>query len=45
MAEHVLGVCPSAGASWYDDAGHMPFLEDAERFDRELADLVARAGR
>jgi non-heme chloroperoxidase len=42
MAEHVLDVCPTAVASWYDGVGHMPFLEDAERFDRELAEFVER---
>lgn len=36
MAQHVLDVCGSAEASWYDDVGHMPFVEDAARFDREL---------
>jgi non-heme chloroperoxidase len=45
MAEHVLDVCPTAVASWYDGVGHMPFLEDAERFNRELADFVARTRR
>lgn len=40
MAEHVLDVCPTALASWYDRAAHAPFLEDPERFDRELADLT-----
>jgi non-heme chloroperoxidase len=45
MAQHVLDVCPSAVASWYDGVGHMPFLEDAERFNRELADLVERTSR
>ena len=34
MAEHVLGVCEQAVASWYDGVGHMPFWEAAERFDR-----------
>jgi pimeloyl-ACP methyl ester carboxylesterase len=43
MAEHVLEVCPSAIPSWYDDVGHMPFWEEAERFDRELGQLVDRA--
>src|SRR4029079_2600252 len=43
MAEHVLATCPTAEASWYDGAGHVPQLEDAERFNRELADLVRRA--
>ncbi len=37
MAEHVLALCPSAEASWYDDTGHMPFLERPERFNAELA--------
>ena len=41
MAEHVLDVCDTAEASWYDDVGHMPFLEDPVRFDRELAEFVA----
>ena len=40
MAEHVLAVCGTAGASWYDGVGHMPFVEDTVRFDRELAELV-----
>ena len=42
MAEHIVTVCPTAQSSWYDDTGHMPFLEDADRFNRELADFVAR---
>jgi pimeloyl-ACP methyl ester carboxylesterase len=37
MAEHVLSHCRSAVASWYDGVGHMPFIEDAERFNLELA--------
>ena len=36
MAEHVLAVCPTARASWYEGVGHLPFVEDAARFDREL---------
>jgi non-heme chloroperoxidase len=43
MAEHVLAVCPTATASWYDGVGHAPFLEDPVRFDRELLALVRRA--
>ncbi len=46
MAEHVLASCPTARASWYDDCGHLPFLEDPARFDRELsafADSAAAA--
>ena len=42
MAEHVLATCPTAEASWYDGVGHTPFLEQPERFNRELADLTRR---
>jgi non-heme chloroperoxidase len=42
MAEHVLDVCWSAEASWYDGVGHMPFLEVPARFDHELGQFVAR---
>jgi|SRR4051794_8230371 non-heme chloroperoxidase len=41
MAEHVLEVCPTARASWYDGVGHLPFAEDPARFDRELRELAA----
>ena len=43
MAEHVLATCPTAEASWYDGVGHVPHLEDPERFNRELAELTRRA--
>ena len=43
MAEHVLATCPTAKASWYDDVGHAPHLEEPERFNRELAELTRRA--
>jgi pimeloyl-ACP methyl ester carboxylesterase len=42
MADHVLATCPTAEASWYDRVGHVPFLEDPERFNRELAGLTRR---
>jgi non-heme chloroperoxidase len=42
MAEHVLAVCPTAEASWYDRCAHVPHLEDPERFNRELATLARR---
>jgi non-heme chloroperoxidase len=42
MAEHVLATCPTADASWYDGVGHVPHLEDPERFNRELAELARR---
>jgi non-heme chloroperoxidase len=43
MAELVLEQCKSAVASWYAGSGHMPFIEDAERFNHELAAFVDRA--
>ena len=42
MAEHVLRICPTAEASWYDGVGHAPHLEAPERFNRELAELTRR---
>ena len=42
MAEHVLSVCPTAEASWYDGVGHAPHLEAPERVNRELAELTRR---
>jgi pimeloyl-ACP methyl ester carboxylesterase len=43
MAEHVLATCPTANASWYQGTGHVPHLEEPERFNRELAELTRRA--
>jgi pimeloyl-ACP methyl ester carboxylesterase len=45
MAEHILATCPAAEASWYDGVGHTAFLEDPERFNRELAELTRRVQR
>jgi non-heme chloroperoxidase len=45
MAEHVLGHCNTAAASWYDAAGHMPFIEETERFNLGLAAFVDRASQ
>jgi non-heme chloroperoxidase len=42
MAEHILTTCPTAEASWYEGVGHVPFLEEPERFNRELAELTRR---
>jgi non-heme chloroperoxidase len=42
MAEHVLAVCPTAEASWYDGIGHLPHMEEPARFNRELAELTRR---
>jgi len=43
MAERILACCPTASASWYDGVGHAPFIEDADRFNAELAAFVRRA--
>lgn len=43
MAHDALSYHPDAESSWYAGVGHMPFLEDAERFNRELAGFVLRA--
>ena len=37
MSEYIMRQCGRAVASWFEDAGHAPFLEDPERFNRELA--------
>lgn len=40
MAEHILQLCPTAQASWYETGAHMPFLEATTRFNAELAEFV-----
>lgn len=42
MSERTVDICRAAVPSWYDGVGHMPFWEDPERFDRELAELADR---
>ena len=39
-AELVKQLCPQAQLSWYDDAGHGPFIEAPQRFNDELAQFV-----
>jgi non-heme chloroperoxidase len=41
-AEHILATCPTADASWYEGGGHVPHLEEPERFNHELAELTRR---
>ena len=43
MAEHALVTCPTAEPAWYEGVGHTPFLEQPERFNRELAEFTRRA--
>jgi non-heme chloroperoxidase len=40
MADLIREHCKTAEASWYDGVGHAPFLEEPERFNRELAHFV-----
>ena len=42
MAEHILAICPAAEASWYEGVGHLPHLQEPDRFNRELAALTRR---
>lgn len=42
-AEYIAGVVPGAEVRVYEGVGHAPFLEDPERFDRELAEFVRSA--
>lgn len=42
MAEHILAICPTAEASWYEGNGHLPHLQEPDRFNRELAELTRR---
>jgi pimeloyl-ACP methyl ester carboxylesterase len=44
-AEYALQNCPTAKVSWYEGAGHAPFVEDPERFNRELAAFARAAQR
>lgn len=44
MAKLIKERCPSATLSEYPKTGHVPFLEDSQRFNRELGEL-ARSSR
>ena len=43
MGDQILKKCRTSTASWYPETGHAPFLEDPLRFNRELAEFVAKA--
>lgn len=45
LSRWTASVVPSARLSMYEGVGHSPFFEDAERFNRELADLARSARR
>ena len=42
-AEMTAAAIKGATVSFYDDCGHAPFYEDAERYNRELAAFVTKA--
>lgn len=43
IGRYTASVVPNATMSLYPEAGHMPFWEDAPRFNRELATFVQKA--
>ncbi|NQV20091.1 MAG: alpha/beta hydrolase [Rhodospirillales bacterium] len=44
MAEVIMSAVPGAEKSLYDGIGHAPFMEDADRFNREIATLARSVG-
>jgi len=45
MARYTESVVANAQVSLYEGVGHMPFWEDAPRFNRELGEFVTKANR
>jgi non-heme chloroperoxidase len=45
LGELTAALIPGAKLSLYEGIGHTPFVEDAERFNRELAEFVAAASK
>jgi pimeloyl-ACP methyl ester carboxylesterase len=45
MVDYTTRVVPHAQTSIYHGAGHMPFWEDAPRFNRELTEFVIRCNK
>jgi non-heme chloroperoxidase len=39
-AAHIVSCCPDSRESVYEGVGHMPFLEETERFNRELGEFA-----
>ena len=40
MAEVISSNSKNASISWFNDVGHAPFVEDVERFNKELETFV-----
>lgn len=38
--ELFLKLCKNSSASWYEGVGHVPFVEDAGRFNNDIAELA-----
>lgn len=45
LGELTAALVPGARLSMYEGVGHTPFVEDAPRFNRELAEFVTEANR
>jgi pimeloyl-ACP methyl ester carboxylesterase len=45
LGELTAALVPGARLSMYEGIGHAPFVEDATRFNRELAEFAAGAQR
>ena len=43
MGKHILEICPTAEASWYEAIGHAPMLEDPGRFNKEIRTSMVAA--
>jgi len=43
MADYIAAHCRTAELSWYEGVGHAAFLEEPERFNRELARFARKA--
>jgi non-heme chloroperoxidase len=41
-ATRILDILPNGTLSKYENIGHAPFMEDPERFNRELTEFVLR---
>jgi non-heme chloroperoxidase len=39
-AAHIVSCCPNSRESVYEGVGHMPFLEEPDRFNRELGEFA-----
>ncbi|GAB4558875.1 MAG: alpha/beta hydrolase [Haliangiales bacterium] len=45
VAERIDALCSSAKVAWYPGVGHMPFAEEPERFNADLAEFVRAAAQ